>query len=71
MYIPKELQKENKFVDVKLPANKMYFTRLGNFTPSADSFSGDEPVIMNQDKIQQIEDYKKFAESEMNKDKSE
>lgn len=67
MYIPKELQKENKFVDVKLPANKTYFARIGNFTPGAESFSGDQPVIMNQDKIQQIEDYKKFAESEIAK----
>lgn len=66
MYIPKALQKENKFVDVKIPANKTYFARIGNFTPSADAYSGDEPVIMNQDKIQQIEDYKKFAESQVN-----
>lgn len=68
MYIPKALQKENSFVDVKLPANKMYFTRIGNFTPPADCFSGDEPVIMNQSKIQQIEDYKKFAEAEIEKE---
>ena len=69
MYIPNKL-KLNKFVDVNIPANKSYFARLGEVKPLPDSFTGDEIAIMNQDKIQQIEDYQKYAESQNEIDKN-
>ena len=70
MYVPAKL-KLNKFIDVNIPSNKSYFSRLGEVKPLPDSFTGDEIAIMNQDKIQQIEDYQKYAESQNEIDKNQ
>lgn len=66
MYIPEEMKKENKFIDVAIPSNRSYFSRLGEVTALSTQFTGDEVAKMNQDKISQIEDYAKYAEEMSN-----
>lgn len=66
MYIPEEMKKANKFQDVAIPSNRSYFSRLGEVTAPSTQFTGDELARINQDKIDQIEDYAQFAE-EMSK----
>lgn len=61
MYIPEEMKKENKFIDVAIPSNKSFFARLGESAPLPSQYTGDEPAIMNQDKIAQIDDYLAYA----------
>lgn len=63
MYIPEEMQKPNRFIDVAIPSNKSYFSRLGEVTQPSTQFTGEELAKMNQDKIAQIEDYINWAES--------
>lgn len=70
MYIPLNFCKENAFIDVAIPSNKSFFSRLGEVVPSKGLYSPDDVVRINQDKIQQIEDYQKFVESEIAKDNS-
>lgn len=67
------MQKVNKFVDVAIPTNKSYFSRLGEVTQPSTQFTGDELAKMNQDKIAQINDYLDWAESQNKEeyDKSE
>lgn len=62
MYIPEEMKKENRFLDVAIPTTKQLFARIGESAPLPSSFTGDEVALMNQDKIQQIEDYQSYAE---------
>lgn len=61
MYIPEKMQ-VNKFQDVAIPANKMYFARLGESVPPSQQFTGDEVAPINQSKIDQIEAYERYAE---------
>lgn len=72
MYIPEDMQKVNKFVDVAIPSNRSYFSRIGEVTAPSTQFTGDELARMNQDKIAQIteamEDYQKYVESQNSKD---
>lgn len=72
MYIPEEMKKANKFIDVAIPSNEQYFSRLGEITQPSTQFTGEEVARLNQDKISQIEDYAKYAEemSNYNKDES-
>lgn len=63
MYIPEEMQKANKFIDVAIPSNRSYFSRLGEVTQPSTQFTGDEVARMNQDKISQIVDYAEYAEA--------
>lgn len=67
MYIPDEMKKANKFIDVAIPSNKSYFSRLGEVTQPSTQFTGEQLAKMNQDKIAQIEDYREYAESEFAK----
>lgn len=71
MFVPDALKKVNAFVDVKIPDNRTLFARLGEVKVTSDNFTGDDVAIMNQDKIQQIEDFKKYAEDMDSKAKSE
>lgn len=66
MYIPEDLKKENRFLDVAIPTTKQLFVRIGESAPLPSSFTGDEVAVMNQDKIQQIEDYQSYAEQMAN-----
>lgn len=72
MYIPDDMQKVNKFVDVAIPSNRSYFSRIGEVTAPSTQFTGDELARMNQDKIAQIseamQDYEKYVESQNNKE---
>lgn len=68
MYIPEEMKKVNKFIDVAIPSNKSYFARVGEVAPPSSQFTGDEVAIMNQDKIDQIVDYANYAESMSNQE---
>lgn len=70
MYIPEEMKKVNRFVDVAIPENKMFFQRLGEVKVDPANFTGDEPAPMNQSKIDQIEAYSRYAE-EMAKPENE
>lgn len=62
MYIPEEIKKVNKFVDVAIPSNRSYFSRLGEVTLPSSQYTGDEVAQMNQDKISEIEAYAEYAE---------
>ena len=68
MYIPLVFCKENAFIDVAIPSNRSFFSRLGEVVPSSGLYSPDDVVRVNQSKIQQIEDYQKFLESETSKE---
>lgn len=63
MYIPEEMKKVNKFIDVAIPSNKSYFSRLGEVTAPSTQFTGEEVARMNQDKISQIQDYLDYVQS--------
>lgn len=71
MYIPEEMKKANKFVDVAIPSNKSYFSRFGEITIPSTQFTGDEVAKMNQDKISQIEDFAQYAEAMAEESKSD
>lgn len=62
MFIPKELQKENAFVDVAIPSNKSLFSRFGEVTPANQMYSGDDKVPLYESKSDSIEAYQKYAE---------
>lgn len=72
MFIPEDMQKVNKFIDVAIPSNRSYFSRIGEVTQPSTQFTGDELARMNQDKIAQIteamEDYEKYVESQKSKE---
>lgn len=68
MYIPEEMKKANKFVDVAIPSNQSYFSRLGEVSALSTQFTGDEVAAMNQDKISEIEAYAQYAEEMASKD---
>lgn len=71
MYIPEDFKKVNKFIDVAIPSNKSYFSRLGEVNVPSTQYTGSELARMNQDKVSQIEDYADYAEqiaNEYNKD---
>lgn len=70
MYIPEEMKKANKFIDVAIPSNKSYFSRLGEITIPSTQFTGDEVARINQDKISQIEDFVQYAEAMAEESKS-
>lgn len=63
MYIPESLKKENKFVDVAIPTNKMLFSRIGEIQPDQRLYSGDDPVPLNQSKSDLLDDFDKYAEA--------
>lgn len=62
MYIPEEMKKVNKFVDVAIPSNRSYFSRIGEVSLPSSQFTGEEVAPINQDKIDQIVDYAEYAE---------
>lgn len=62
MYIPEELKKVNKFIDVAIPSNRSYFARLGEVSVPSSQFTGDDTLPLVQDKIDQIVDYAEYAE---------
>ena len=72
MYIPDDMQKVNRFVDVAIPSNRSYFSRIGEVTVPSTQFTGEELARMNQDKIAQISeamrDYDNYVESLNQKD---
>lgn len=68
MYIPEKM-KVNKFVDVAIPSNKSFFSRLGEVKVDPSSYTGDEVAPEMMSKTQSIEDYRQYAE-EMSKKES-
>lgn len=62
MYIPEELKKVNKFVDVAIPSNRSYFARLGEVSVPSSQFTGDKTLPLVQDKVDQIVEYGEYAE---------
>lgn len=56
------MKKANKFVDVAIPSNRSYFSRLGEVTIPSSQYTGDEVAQMNLDKISEIEAYAAYAE---------
>lgn len=62
MYIPDALKKFNDFIDVAIPSNKSYFSRLGEVKIPSTQYTGEEVAQMNQDKISEIEAYAEYAE---------
>lgn len=70
MYIPEEIKKVNKFIDVAIPSNKSYFSRLGEITVPSTQYTGEQVAQMNQDKISEIEAYAEYAEQMAEESKS-
>lgn len=62
MFIPDELKKPNQFIDVAIPSNESYFTRIGEVSPTSNQYTGDEVASMSSDKIDQIAAYEAYAE---------
>lgn len=54
MFVPEDLKKVNKFVDVRIPSNKDYFARLGSQALPSGQYTGDELAMMPTDKVSQI-----------------
>lgn len=69
MYVCEKL-KLNKFRDVKIPANKDYFQRLGLTTTPTGEYSGDDSAPMPQTKIQSIEDIEAYDRMKQNEENS-
>lgn len=67
MFIPEEMKKENKFIDVAIPSNKSFFARLGQVSPDSLKYSGDELVPEQMSKTDSINDYISYAEEMANK----
>lgn len=63
MYIPEALTKENKFVDVAIPTNKMLFSRIGEVQADQRLYSGEDEVPLNLSKSDQLDDFDKYAEA--------
>lgn len=62
MFIPDEMKNINQFMDVAIPSNKSYFSRIGEIQLPASQFTGEEVAAPNLDKISQMErDYEAFA----------
>lgn len=62
MYVPEEL-KVNKFEDVHLPDNKSLFGRFGVVNVGSSMFTGDEVAHVEQNKIEELESYRRYAEA--------
>lgn len=69
MYIPEEMKKANEFIDVAIPSNRSYFSRLGEVKLPSTQYTGEEVAQMCQDKISEIEAYAEYAEKMANESK--
>lgn len=63
MYCPKQEMKINKFRLVDIPKNRDYMRRLGEVTAQSNLYTGDEIARAEQNKADEIEFYRKYAES--------
>lgn len=61
MFIPEKL-KLNKFRDCAIPSNRDYFVRFGFQAPPAGSFTGEVVAPYPMNKVEEIEDFEKYAE---------
>lgn len=60
MFVPEKL-KLNKFQIVRIPSPKEYFSRVGNQPIGTNNmYTGDDPAIMNQRKVDSIIDMEEF-----------
>lgn len=53
MFVPDDL-KVNRFSDVKIPSNKMYFARLGRQALPSGYYTGEDSAPMPVDKVTSI-----------------
>lgn len=62
MYYPDEAIKVNKFRLVYIPKNRDYMSRFGSVTAPPESFSGDAEVHRQQNKVDDLEFYSRYAQ---------
>lgn len=62
MYIPNEEMKVNKFKLVFIPKNRDYMSRFGSVTAPASAFSGDAEVHRQQNKVDDLDYYSRYAD---------
>lgn len=62
MYFPSEDLKVNKFKLVYIPKNRDYMSRLGSVTVPPSAYSGDEEVHRQQNKVEDLEYYSRYAQ---------
>lgn len=66
MYFPNEDIKINKFKLVYIPKNRDYMSRLGSVTVPPEAYSGDAEIRRQQNKVEDIEYYARYAEQMAN-----
>ena len=54
--------KINKYRLVNIPNNRDYMRKLGEFEASSNYYTGDEPARTGQNKADEIEEYRRYAE---------
>lgn len=69
MYVPKQEMKINKFRLVVIPKNRDYMVRFGAVTPGGN-FSGEEVAPVQQNKVDDLETWSRYAESKLTEDSS-
>lgn len=62
MYFPNEDMKVNKFKLVFIPSNSDYMSRIGMRTLPPGAYSGDDEVHRQQNKVEDIDFYMRYAE---------
>lgn len=62
MYVPNEDMKVNRFRLVFIPSNTDYFSRIGMRELSSQAYSGDDEVHRQQNKVEDIDFYLRYAE---------
>lgn len=61
MYFPSDDMKVNRFKLVHIPSNSAYMERLGMREPQPGAFSGDDEVHRQQNKVDDIDFYMRYA----------
>lgn len=61
MYFPNDDIKINRFKPVYIPKNREYMSRLGRVTAPPEAFSGDAEIHRQQNKVDDLEFYARYA----------
>lgn len=62
MYVPNEDMKFNRFRLVHIPSNTDYMARIGMRSLPSEAYSGDDEVHRQQNKVEDIDFYMRYAE---------
>lgn len=56
-----EKLKLNKFRPMAIPSPRVLFARYGFITSPGQQYTGDEPALLPQNKVDQLQDFQKYA----------